>query len=344
MKVLKYKDSNGEYQIITPIVIDNSEALARVDTEENRAIEAEKDLESKIDDETKRAKSAESNLEEKLDDINDIFSSGKEGQTLTKTKDGVEWSDLNIENGSEEYSIQQINCNAVGYNSSAFGNETYAIGINSFAEGSKSQANGKNSHAEGYSSHSVGGSSHAEGNETVAEGSASHSEGYNTASKGTYSHAEGYYTKANGAYSHAEGGTTLANNFCEHAQGQFNKSNKTSDSFGNAGNTLHSVGIGERQGKEKNAFEIMQNGDAYFYGLGGYDGTNPSSAQPIASVVKPNLDIHLKITEENNGLKIEHGDNMDWLRQMYDNNPIDEKCFVRIYDERTRHIVIPNKI
>lgn len=334
MKVLKYKDSNGEYQIITPIVIDNSEALARVDTEENRAIEAEKDLESKIDDETKRAKSAESNLEEKLDDINDIFSSGKEGQTLTKTKDGVEWSDtgidLNIENGSGYCSIQQVNCKAVDSHSSAFGNETYALGNNSFAEGFESQADGSNSHAEGYDSISTGNSSHAEGSVTRANGYASHSEGVETTANGEGSHAEGFATKTNNA--------------AEHAQGRFNKSNKASDEFGSTGNTLHSVGIGKELGKEKNAFEIMQNGDAYFYGLGGYDGTNPSSAKPIASVVKPNLDIVLEFGFSNDQLAVRttHGDE-GWLKTLAEDNVL-ERYNIRIKNYRNNEIYIPTRL
>lgn len=93
MKVLKYKDSKGNYQTITPIVIDNSEALARVDTEENRAIEAEKDLESKIAAETERAESAERDLDNKVQPFWDLFDSGKEGQVLTNANNFAYWSD-----------------------------------------------------------------------------------------------------------------------------------------------------------------------------------------------------------------------------------------------------------
>lgn len=39
--------------------------------------------------------------------------------------------------------------------------------------------------------------------------------------------------------------------------------------------TLHSIGIGTSTNDRKNAFEVMANGDAYLYGAGGYNGTNP---------------------------------------------------------------------
>jgi len=87
------------------------------------------------------------------------------------------------------------------------------------------------------------------------------------------SFAEGMYTITSGKNSHAEGDSTKTNNQSEHAEGSFNKSNKTSDTYGDAGNTQHSVGIGTL-GDRKNAFEIMQNGDAYLYGVGDYEGTN----------------------------------------------------------------------
>lgn len=94
----------------------------------------------------------------------------------------------------------------------------------------------------------------------------------NTAS-GIGSHAEGTETNASGDYSHAEGQHTIAQNQSEHAEGQSNVSHKVSDTYGNSGNTQHSIGIGNTS-NQKNAFEIMQNGDMYVLGVGGYQGTN----------------------------------------------------------------------
>ena len=71
--------------------------------------------------------------------------------------------------------------------------------------------------------------------------------------------------KAHGDYSFAEGQNTIANNRSEHAMGEFNKSNKASDTFGDSGNTLFSIGNGTSDTNRKNALEVMQNGDIYIY-------------------------------------------------------------------------------
>ena len=70
---------------------------------------------------------------------------------------------------------------------------------------------------------------------------------------------------ANGEYSFAEGQNTVANNRSEHAMGEFNESNKASDTFGDSGNTLFSIGNGTSDTNRKNALEVMQNGDIYIY-------------------------------------------------------------------------------
>ena len=159
----------------------------------------------------------------------------------------------------------------------------------------KNIASGKYSHTEGggvfgtriITNTASGAASHAEGAGATASGEASHAEGSGTAS-GDYSHAEGRGT-ASGMGSHAEGNGTasgmgshaegyyivVAQNTAEHAEGTSNVSHKASASYGNAGNTQHSVGIGGQGGQGgKNAFEIMQNGDMYVLGVGGYQGTN----------------------------------------------------------------------
>ena len=120
-------------------------------------------------------------------------------------------------------------------------------------------------------------------------GDYSHAENGGTAI-GHNSHAEGGGSYSIGKESHTEGEITFALNDYEHAQGIFNKSTKTSSTFGNAGNTIHSVGIGTSVAR-KNAEEIMQNGDMYLIGVGNYNGTNFSEAQTVQQVINGINDI-----------------------------------------------------
>lgn len=224
-----------------------------------------------------------------------------------------------LSKGTGENSVQMNNCTASGYNSFAEGDYTFAIGSNSHAEGNDTYANNTNSHAEGnntyangdsshaeghgntasgMSSHvegssnqSIGESSHAEGNETEASGVHSHSEGRSTIAKGedshaegcasqakkACSHAEGIGTIADGDYSHSEGLYTKASNEAEHAEGKYNLST--------LGKTMHSVGIGEADDIRMNAFEIFNDGSVLVKGIGGYDGTNGTSAKTIQTVI-----------------------------------------------------------
>ncbi len=204
---------------------------------------------------------------------------------------------------------------AAGAHSVAEGYKTVANGDNSHAEGKETQSSGLYSHSEGAASEAAGVYSHAEGNASYARGSASHTEGFNCAAEsytsntksagsitthaayshaegnasvaaGLASHSEGKKTFAQGNSSHAEGNYTEAKNESEHAQGQYNKSNKANATFGNAGNTIHSVGIGTGTNDRKNAIEVMQNGDIYIIGIGGYDGTNPSSASSLQDILR----------------------------------------------------------
>ena len=151
----------------------------------------------------------------------------------------------------------------------AEGENTEAIGAQSHAEGNHTKANGKVAHAEGSYTEANGEHSHAEGHETKANKRYSHAEGGNTIADGDYSHTEGKDTRTGKGASHAEGLGTETSNTAEHAEGKYNKSNT---------GTMHSVGIGTSATKRKNAFEVMDNGDIYAIGIGGYDGTNPSSA------------------------------------------------------------------
>ena len=177
---------------------------------------------------------------------------------------------------------------ASGTASHAEGIATNAIGNCSHAEGAMTTAGDWGSHSEGRETVASGYGSHAEGYSTNASDEGSHSEGRITTASGKYSHAEGYGSEASGEGSHAEGYGTETQNRNEHAEGSYNLSHKNSDinpsrqnPNGDAGNTLHSIGNGYWQSVagqpnkiQKNVLEIMQNGDMYVLGIGGYQGTD----------------------------------------------------------------------
>lgn len=100
------------------------------------------------------------------------------------------------------------------------------------------------------------------GVETVFINGSNHAEGVGNYNGGAASHVEGIRNEINkDAYaSHAEGIKNTTQNRAEHASGQYNKSNKATDTFGDAGNTLFSVGCGTSDADRKNAFEVMQDG------------------------------------------------------------------------------------
>ena len=180
------------------------------------------------------------------------------------------------------------------YDGGGIGTNNVSGNYGSFAEGYNNTASGEyGSHAEGFLNTASGDSAHVEGQENTATHSAAHAEGRKTNatnngahSEGTYSdasglasHAEGYGSKnyhnmASGDGSHAEGVCTKSQNKGEHAEGCSNVSHKASDTYGDAGNTQHSIGIGTHYNSTKNAFEVMQNGDMYILGVGGYQGTD----------------------------------------------------------------------
>lgn len=149
----------------------------------------------------------------------------------------------------------------------------------------KGIAYGAVSHSEGWYNIAAGSGSHAEGYYTVADGSYAHAEGYYTATHYQASHAEGDHTVTDSSYSHAEGSYTKTVNLYEHAQGSYNMSHKVNTTFGNAGNTLNTIGIGTANNNRKNAVEIMQNGDVYITGIGNYDGSNYIDASTLQEVI-----------------------------------------------------------
>lgn len=105
------------------------------------------------------------------------------------------------------------------------------------------------------------------GVETVFINGSNHAEGVGNYNGGAASHVEGIRNEINkDAYaSHAEGIKNTTQNRAEHASGQYNKSNKASDTFGDAGNTLFSVGCGTSDADRRNAFEVMQDGTCKYY-------------------------------------------------------------------------------
>ena len=112
-----------------------------------------------------------------------------------------------------------------------------------------------------------------------AAGDCAHAEGGRTKATGAYSHVEGTTTQAKGYASHTEGSWTVSENEAEHAEGKYNKSNTGTKK------TIHSVGIGTSDTDRKNAHEIMENGDHYVYGVGGYDGKNPDTSKTLQEVI-----------------------------------------------------------
>ena len=129
-----------------------------------------------------------------------------------------------------------------------------------------SAAIGNASHVEGTGNIAPKASATLEGLDTGATASfvngANHAEGAGNLAGAAASHAEGIRNEiGNNAYaSHAEGIKNTTQNRAEHASGQYNKSNKATDTFGDAGNTLFSVGCGTSDADRKNAFEVMQDG------------------------------------------------------------------------------------
>lgn len=129
-----------------------------------------------------------------------------------------------------------------------------------------SAAIGLASHVEGMGNIAPKASVTLEGLDTGATASfvngANHAEGAGNLAGAAASHAEGIRNEiGDNAYaSHAEGIKNTTQNRAEHASGQYNKSNKATDTFGDAGNTLFSVGCGTSDTDRKNAFEIMQDG------------------------------------------------------------------------------------
>ena len=134
----------------------------------------------------------------------------------------------------------------------------------------------------------IGERSVAEGYEVTASGTTSHAEGDSTTAYGNSAHAEGLLSTAWGSNSHAEGYDTQTQNSSEHAQGRCNLSHTGANA---ADQTLSSIGIGGGNRDRKNAVETMKDGKTFIYGLGGYDGTNPTNGvKDLVAAIEGRLD------------------------------------------------------
>lgn len=151
-----------------------------------------------------------------------------------------------------------------------------------------SAAIGNASHVEGTGNIAPKASVTLEGLDTGATASfvngANHAEGAGNLAGAAASHAEGIRNEiGHNAYaSHAEGIKNTTQNRAEHASGQYNKSNKATDTFGDAGNTLFSVGCGTSDADRKNAFEIMQDGTCKYYDVATGEQINVGVAKELS--------------------------------------------------------------
>lgn len=123
--------------------------------------------------------------------------------------------------------------------------------------------------------------------------SANHAEGHMNKIIGCTIHAEGILNYGHGYLQHLEGAYNKAHNVAEHAQGAWNKSNMTSKTYGDAGNSIFTIGVGTGPQDRKNGIEMMQNGDLYIKGIGGYDGTNPTESQTVAEAFEMSASIEV---------------------------------------------------
>ena len=164
-------------------------------------------------------------------------------------------------NGNIIISKENNTINSTSNKSICFGEGNVIYGTNNFVEGAANLSGGDNTHVEGYKNDAA----------TISSNFA-HVEGYNNS-----------ISKGNGSCNqiHIEGDNNQAKNESEHAQGSWNKSNSGSE-YKNK--TKHSIGIGSSE-KRMNAVEVMANGDVYIKGIGGYDGTNYSSARTLQEVI-----------------------------------------------------------
>ena len=153
--------------------------------------------------------------------------------------------------------------------------ENNTAGYKARSSGQNNKASGNYSSADGANNTASGDYSSVRGLNNTASGSASSAEGANNTSAGQNAHTEGASNTNNAPAGHVEGYKNTAQNDSEHAEGRYNASHSGDT---DAQRTRHSIGIGLNDSGRKNAVEVMENGDKYIIGVGGYDGTNPGAA------------------------------------------------------------------
>ena len=245
-----------------------------------------------------------------------------EGSETKATYEGAHAEGANTEASNICAHAEGRDTKALGRRSHTEGYGTTANGDNSHAEGFNTEANGDASHTEGSGTIAKGDYSHAEGIATCANAAFAHVEGSNTIADGECSHAEGSRTQTTHKAEHAEGKFNLSNSFekpyidsnlciqcggaCDdvcpvdaiHFHNEFpfidsdsclgcTKCFEACPARPKAivfGGTIHSIGIGSEDNR-CNAVEVMENGNVFVLGVGGYKGTNPLDATTLQEVV-----------------------------------------------------------
>ena len=217
------------------------------------------------------AKDAETISGLSLDELESLVSANAaivlaESQNYTNTA----ISELHIENGRGEGSIQQVSdpsgedgvfvgedgieyiklsatvhpeapykegdfipFGATGHYAKSFSGKSSAQGWRSTADGTGAIASGDYAYAHGDSAVATGKCARAEGSGTYAKGYYSHASGQGSMAEGAISTAEGKNTRAGGQASHAEGVDTIASGNNSHAEGETTKaSGRTSHAEG----------------------------------------------------------------------------------------------------------------
>ena len=198
-----------------------------------------------------------------------------DGAGLTTNQNGELVVDTNVIQGKltagSGISIQNNVISATGGGGS--GLWTSGTGTGSVMSPGAFQANGNNSVSAGDYTRSNGTSSIALGTSTTTTGLSSAAIGANSTAAGSYSVALG----------HGLG----AVNTDETALGKFNNYIDTGTT---AEKTFFTVGNGTSNNTKSNVLEIKQNDDIYVSGIGGFDGTNASSADTLQTVISGKQD------------------------------------------------------
>ena len=164
---------------------------------------------------------------------------------------------------------------ALGYLTTASGNQstsmgelTTASGRETLAIGNSTTASGDYSTAMGLSTTASGAQSTAMGRLTTASGISSLALGYSTTASGHQSISAGNSSTASASYSTSIGYGSVASDFTSVVIGQYNSSGSSvtnnATSFSTS-NTAFVIGNGADSSNKSDAFKVMFNGDTYVY-------------------------------------------------------------------------------